>query len=122
MSIMHIFSPDGKLAKFASAYIIAARSPATTRSVQCLTILSIAGLASNTIRKTVTHHAHGPCFDTEKNFLDSGFFNKQQVPTCQPDAARGTVVAGREATSASKGPLLQLETSNVAGCVSLALA
>ena len=59
--------------------------------------------------------------DTEENSLDSGCFDKQQVPTFQPGGAQGTVAAGLEATHDSEGPLLQLENSSVGGCVSLAL-
>ena len=126
---MHPFSPDKKLDKFASAYVTAARSPATTRSLQCLTLRSIEGLAAPTGVPSIGKALSQICtsarhlFDTERKSLDSGRFDKQQeqVPTAKPDVAQGTVAAGLEAISASKGPLLQLETSTVAGCVSLAL-
>ena len=121
--INHPFSPDEKLGKFASAYVTAARSPANTRSLQCSTVLSIKGLSSNAIGKTVnqicTSAVH--LFDTEENSLDSGCFDKQQVPMFKPDAAQGTVAAGLQATYDSKSPLLYHETSSMAGCVSLAL-
>ncbi len=121
--INHPFTPDEKLGRFASAYVIAARSPANTRSLQCSTVLSTEGLSSNAIGKTVnqicTSARH--LLDTEKNSPDRGCFDKQQIPTFKPDAAQGTVAAGLEATYDSKSPLLQHENSSVVGCVSLAL-
>ena len=120
---MHPFSPDKKLGKFASAYVTAARSPANTRSLQCLVALSIQGLSSNAIGQSVnqTCTSARPLFDIEKNSLDSDCFDKQEVPTLKPDAAQGNVAAGLEATHESEGPLLQLQNSSVDGCVSLAL-
>ncbi len=46
----------------------------------------------------------------------------KKIPTSEPDAEQGTVAAGLEAISALKGPLLQPETSIVAGYVSFALS
>lgn len=77
--IMHPFSPDKKLGKFASAYVTAARSPANTRSLQCLVALSIQGLSSNAIGQSVnqTCTRARPLFDTEKNSLDSDCFDSK---------------------------------------------
>ncbi len=77
-------SPDEKLGKFASAYVIAARFPAIMRSLQCSTLLSIEGLAStesvlstgNSASQTYTRARH--LVATEKSSSDSGCFDKQQ--------------------------------------------
>jgi len=80
---MHPFSPDKKLGKFASAYVTAARFPATTRSSQCLRLLSIEGLASTngvlSIGKAVSQICTSArhLFDTEKNSLDCDCVDKQ---------------------------------------------
>jgi len=53
-------SPDEKLGKCASAYVTAVKSPANTRSLQCSTVLSIAGLSSNAIGRFVNQICTSP--------------------------------------------------------------